>query len=333
MDRIDPCMFCPVDEDNMVAVWEVTKHCNLKCPHCCSRSGDSFNPTYNDISEKLATHILELIYRGGYNILYLSGGEPMLWPHLLKIVKKAIDYKIGCYIATSGYSQPSMVIDELLELPVSAFHVSLDSCHEKDHDAFRGVPGVFKKAIDFIKTCKTHRKTVVTSTIISDALLKDINEMLLLLKNIGVDRAVFSFLVPLGRASTHDVVIRTTEEKLHIAECIFREGEKVGIPVTINRIHRGHTLLKECPAGKYMVHINASGEVSPCSWVGKLWGDLVRKPQDRLYDEDVQAIMRQRFQSVFGEKCKFCTYADSCGKGCPIIAWFEGGHYDKLCGF
>ena len=333
IDKMDSCMFCPVDENNVLAVWEVTRHCDLKCPHCCSQSGTDYNPTYRDLSEDEAMRVLDLIYREGYGLLYISGGEPLLWPHLVKIVRKALDYGIECHIATSGFSQPATVLEELFSLPVSSFHVSLDSCREEEHDAFRGVPGAFRKAVDFIKLCKVHGKEVVTSSIISDSLVQNIDDMLALLKNIGVDRATLNFLVPLGRAGMNGVKILPTSEKIRIAEYLFQEGKKIGIPVTTNRIRRGQTLLSECPAGKYMVHINALGEVSPCSWVGKLWGDLVKKPMDRLFDEEVLSVMRQRFQEIYGEKCGACAYTNSCGKGCPIIAWFEDEHYDKLCGF
>lgn len=334
MQQIDPCMFCPVNEDNVLAVWEVTKRCELRCPHCCSNSGNTFmKKDYSDISEEEAFRILNMLYEQGFQMVYFSGGEPLLWPHLVKIVEQALSYGMECYIATSGYSQKRETIEKLMRLPVSDFHISLDSYCAEQHDKFRGVHGAFQKALDFIGICKAHQKVVVTSSIISQDVVKNIDKMLLLLVENQVDRAAFNFLVPLGRATSSGGKILPTKEKIQIAEYIWEKGAHYNIPITINRIHHTPTLLKECPAGKYLAHINAYGEVSPCSWVGKLWDDMIKKPKDTLFDQKLLRVMRRRFAEIRNAKCGNCEHSSECGKGCPIIAYFEDENYDKLCGY
>ena len=73
--------------DPRVAIYYVTTHCNLNCTYCedfgARRNGDAVMATLVD-----AKKILDVI-RTGIPNLWLTGGEPLLSPHILDLVTYA----------------------------------------------------------------------------------------------------------------------------------------------------------------------------------------------------------------------------------------------------
>jgi molybdenum cofactor biosynthesis enzyme MoaA len=73
--------------DPRLAIYYVTTHCNLNCTYCedfgARRNGDAVTTTLED-SKK----ILDVI-RSGIPNLWLTGGEPLLSPHILDLVTYA----------------------------------------------------------------------------------------------------------------------------------------------------------------------------------------------------------------------------------------------------
>lgn len=331
---IDPCFFGPVDDANKVATWEVTKRCELKCPHCCSNSGHNFiEDKYKDIDEIGALKTLDLIHKNGFNMIYFTGGEPLLWAPLVSVIEKAIEKKIECNIATSGFSQPQMVLNNLFKLKVSAFYVSLDSYCAEKHDAFRGIEYAFQRALSFIKLCKDNGFKVVISSMVSDDLVRHANEIIDLLSSCQIDRVVFNYTIPLGRATNSWNKIFTMEERFKTAQILIDAARVKNLNISIKRFEHTRDILQKCPAGSNLILFDAYGKISPCSWIGKLWNDFIITPEECLFDEKTLKILNDRINSLSDKKCSSCMDNIGCGRGCPIVAFFEEEQYDKLCGY
>ncbi len=61
MNKVNPCLFRPVDFPYKSVVWEVTKRCNLKCPHCCSNA----SLDYEDLTLQTAYELLDIMAYNG----------------------------------------------------------------------------------------------------------------------------------------------------------------------------------------------------------------------------------------------------------------------------
>lgn len=73
--------------DPLQAIYYVTTHCNLNCAYCedfgARRNGDAVTSTLEDARKILG------VVRTGVPNLWLTGGEPLLSPHILDIVTYA----------------------------------------------------------------------------------------------------------------------------------------------------------------------------------------------------------------------------------------------------
>ncbi len=77
--------------------WQVTRFCNRRCLFCTSRSSPEIqHPERND-----ETTILRLNQLGVEKIS-LSGGEPLLYPHIAGLLEMASDANISTVITTNG---------------------------------------------------------------------------------------------------------------------------------------------------------------------------------------------------------------------------------------
>lgn len=99
-----------------------TRFCNLSCKHCYSSS----NPNIREMLDpKPIVHMLCVLYDEGYNILSVSGGEPLLYPHINKIATEAmaIGYKVNLITNGSPIGHKNL---ELLSDVINFIAISLD---------------------------------------------------------------------------------------------------------------------------------------------------------------------------------------------------------------
>jgi Fe-coproporphyrin III synthase len=113
--------------------------CNLQCGHCYSESG----PGVAQVLEvDLASEAISDAARIGYQVLSVSGGEPLLYPELPDLLRIARGAGMATTMTTNGMllgqHLAKFVLDEL-----DGVAISLDGPPEV-HDHVRGRAGAFK---------------------------------------------------------------------------------------------------------------------------------------------------------------------------------------------
>ena len=134
-------MHCPAGETRVLQV-HPTRRCNLACAHCYSSSGPN-------VREELALSLLlpcvEDAARLGYTQLAVSGGEPLLYRGLARLLAHARSAGMQTTMTTNGmlasYSR-WMPIAPLVDV----LAVSIDGRPE-EHDRMRGQAGAFERTL------------------------------------------------------------------------------------------------------------------------------------------------------------------------------------------
>ena len=133
----------------------VTAACNARCKHCFywrqRAAADTGQELKLDEITKLAAS-LDLIY------LSISGGEPFLRPDLAEIVEQFYRRSglLHLIVTTNGFhtERIAAAVARLLKtcptLKIKV-QVSIDD-FEKEHDAYRAVPGIYRKALETLRT-------------------------------------------------------------------------------------------------------------------------------------------------------------------------------------
>jgi MoaA/NifB/PqqE/SkfB family radical SAM enzyme len=124
--------------------------------------------------------------------LYLTGGEPTLYPHFTAFLSEAKRRGFGVHLQTNG-TLLDRVADSLVDQDVGMVTVSLDGPLEV-HDAIRGQDGAFRKTCQGIKALVAARDRyrspgpiILINCVISRASLPTLDQMVPLAHELGAD--------------------------------------------------------------------------------------------------------------------------------------------------
>jgi len=82
-----------------LVVWNFTNACNLRCKHCYQAASKPL-PTELTLEEKL--DVMRQIDEMDIPVVALSGGEPTIHPHFLRVVEEGAERGIYMAVATNG---------------------------------------------------------------------------------------------------------------------------------------------------------------------------------------------------------------------------------------
>ncbi len=175
----------------------LTRRCNLKCVMCEQHrhdDGPSRLPWYDPRRElPLAAWINFLDQVASFRPrLYVTGGEPTLYPHFLEFLQEAKRRGFVVHLQTNG-TLLARIADSLLDLGVEMVTVSMDGPPEV-HDAVRGQADAFRKtreglaALVAARERRRHPGPIITvNCVISKATLGTLDQMVPLVHEIGAD--------------------------------------------------------------------------------------------------------------------------------------------------
>ncbi len=88
--------------------WNLTKMCNLRCPHCYMEAGPKAE---NELTTEECLGLIDEMKALGTEMLILTGGEPLLRKDIYEIAKAASAQKIWVVMGTNGV----LITDKVVE--------------------------------------------------------------------------------------------------------------------------------------------------------------------------------------------------------------------------
>lgn len=133
--------------------WQITSNCNRMCPYCFGPSGVADLP----ISE--SKHVVDILEKLGAKQIGITGGEPLLYPHIAELIEYIFAKGIRIYLSSNCdlYNEFAPIIKD----KVSILGVPLDGPTPTIHDAIRG-NGSFQNVIYAIADiCRSNCNTKI----------------------------------------------------------------------------------------------------------------------------------------------------------------------------
>ncbi len=122
-DRKNMYNFPWTKTDNPGAWIEVTDICNLICPGCFRRNNfEGHRPL-----ETIKREIMQCIEMTNCSRISISGGEPLLYPHLAEVVKFISSLKLRSVILTNGQLLTPDTIKKLADAGLFQFFIHVDN--------------------------------------------------------------------------------------------------------------------------------------------------------------------------------------------------------------
>lgn len=224
----------------------LTGRCNLECQHCYMEGSPRRRQT-------LPMHWVQDALREapglGIDSVYLTGGEPLLYPKFDEIARTA--FEVGG-LTTTVCTNATLVRRKEAEL-LSALrfdvHVSIDG-DQRYHDGFRQVAGAYKRAERGVGLLIEMGVPVTIVTTISQANLEQFPRIAQWALDMGAKRLMVQPLLDLGRAaSIQDQRLSTEQLNLLILQTSdFANGSGGRIRASIVGASKRFLLAHPCAA-------------------------------------------------------------------------------------
>ena len=191
-----------------IAIWEITRACDLKCVHCRAEAIPNRNP--NELTWEQGTKMLDDIR--AFNdkappLLVFTGGDPAKHPDICKYIEYAD--KIGLRVAVTPSATPLLTAEKINEMKAAGLTrmaISIDGSTAEIHDSFRKQPGSFDNTIRSLKAALDAGLTIQVNTTISRWNIGDIDALVDLMQELGLTLWAVFFLVPTGRGEESDQI-------------------------------------------------------------------------------------------------------------------------------
>jgi radical SAM protein with 4Fe4S-binding SPASM domain len=341
-----------------LVVWDFTHKCNLKCKHCYSDSGLSME---KELDTREAMNVVDQLTDFGVTALAFSGGEPLARGDFFEVASYAVNRGLYVSVATNGTLLTKENVKRLKEAKINYVEVSIDGATAETHDAFRGVPGAFQKAVEGLQNCV---EADLCACIASTATKSNVNEMhgiLDLAERIGAERFTYFNFVPTGRGKMHydqdlspeereklmlyllnrmstgckTTILTTAPQLARVAlQC---QGPAGTGEVTMSMAHMQTARVSKkavplgdfiggCGAGRLYCSLSPQGDVHPCVFFPINVGNLkTERFGDIWLNSELFNSLRNR-ENLKGA-CGNCEYKYICG-GCRARA--DAYHHDYL---
>ncbi|MGZ7168970.1 MAG: radical SAM protein [Halobacteriota archaeon] len=325
-----------------VIVWNVTRQCNLACPHCYI-DADSLTST-QELTGDEARLLIDDAATLRSPIILLSGGEPLMRDDIFDLSAYAVSRGLRVGLSTNGTLITQDVAKRIAETGISYVGVSIDGT-ASTHDAFRKREGSFAAAIKGLEKARdVGIKTGIRFTVNKHNVL-DLPAVTDLLIAHRIPRFCLYHLVYAGRA--HASMDIANEQRVQMMDYLIKRVPVLaqrGIEVLTTdnhadgiyimqsttrtqtedqmRVLRGHG---GCTAGQKIINIDPEGNVRPCQfWQNDLVGNIrtVRLTELWEHPNELLTMLRNKKENLTG-RCGACAYVDVCG-GCRVRASAAG---------
>ncbi|GAB4274625.1 MAG: 12,18-didecarboxysiroheme deacetylase [Candidatus Rifleibacteriota bacterium] len=335
-------------ERKPVAVWNVTKRCNLKCIHCYTNS--DFNVAPDELTFKEGCDLIDDLAAFGIPALLFSGGEPLMRPDLFDLANYAANRGLRPVLSTNGTLITESVAKQIKDTGFIYAGISLDGIGSTN-DHFRGVEGAFQKAMQGFRNCVAVGQRVGLRLTLTRQNVRDLEKIFDFLIRENIPRACFYHLVYSGRGKSSDDL--THEESRTAIDIICKRTKQAiesGIELDIltvdNHVDGPYIylkLLRENPKKaeevKQLLEWNGGGAystgvgIADIDWAGNVhpdqfWQDITfGNVKDRNFSEiwmdtsnDLMAGLKNRLPLLKG-KCAKCRFRKMCGGSLRVRAY------------
>lgn len=115
----------------------LTDRCNLRCVYCMPQEGLQWQPRADQLSAEEIARVVESAAQGGVTRVRLTGGEPLVHPHIVEIVRRIASIpEIEEVSLTTNAMLLERLAQPLADAGLKRVNISLDSL---DADKFRRI--------------------------------------------------------------------------------------------------------------------------------------------------------------------------------------------------
>lgn len=267
--------------------------CNLNCIGCYAGEYTKMEELDFETVDRIITEAKEM----GIYFITISGGEPLMWPHLFKIFEKHNDVYFQFYTNSTLITEE--IAKKLAELGNAAPAISVEGFEaETDFRRGKGTHAKIMKAMENLKKAGVMFGFSATPTIKnSDILCTD--KFIDFYLDKGVSFGWYFQYIPIGRKP--DTSLMATPEqrnRLRIRVGEIRNTKPIFIGDFWNDGPYVHGCLAGGRPGGYL-HINCRGDIEPCVFF--------QFSVDNIKNKTLKEALSSKFFKAIREEQPYCA--------------------------
>lgn len=318
--------------------WNLTKKCNLRCPHCYMEAGERAE---NELTTAECLQLITEMKALGTEMLILTGGEPLLRKDIYEIARAASSQGLWVVMGTNGVLVTDRVAQRMVECGVRGVGISIDSLNPQKHNSFRAGPNAWELSVRALDICRAHGLQVLVQTTVMAMNYDEIPQLLAFAREKGAWSFNLYFLVQTGRGQAmNDLTPEQTEamlESLVEAQDQYRpmlvrskcapHFKRIAYEKGLGGLESGG-----CMAGTQYCRITPEGDVTPCPYMTVVAGNVREQSFREIWETSPILLQLRDVQQLKG-RCGRCEFNRLCG-GCRCRAYAASGdflHEDPAC--
>lgn len=330
----------------------ITNSCNQNCSHCSNA-----NSIAHDINQNISFEWINDVISCNPFYCVITGGEPLLHPQFLDIIKLIKSKGIIVKILSNGTLWNKDIALKLKEIGFTnndCIQISLDADNEYDYILRRG-NNFFRQVVNNIKLLSEEKLSVEVHYVPTRNTIEQVEKVYKIANENGAMYFSTATLAPLGRAIYLNEVdaIKLVEREIRLIEmskqmntsylgsllgenCTYMHLIQDFSDVRLSRPNKSKTY--RCAAGTSMAYIKENGEVYSCVYATeapfKPMGNLERLCFTHIWKQ----VIKEGYWlglDVSGTECENCSMWGVCTGGClgissSSIGFIKAGH-DTRC--
>lgn len=320
--------------------WNLTRRCNLRCPHCYMEA-EASAPAENELATAECLRLIDEMKALGTEMIILTGGEPLLRKDIYDIAHYASSQGLWVVMGTNGVLVTDRVARKMVECGVRGVAISIDSLDPEKHNSFRGGPSAWEQSVRGLDTCRANGLEVLVQTTVMAMNYDEIPDLIEFARAKGAWSFNLYFLVQTGRGQQmNDLSPEQTEAMLSylvdeqdrrrpmlVRSKCAPHFKRISYDKGLGGLESGG-----CMAGTQYCRIMPQGDVTPCPYMTAVAGNV----RDRSFREiwETSPVLQQlRDTGQLKGRCGACEFKELCG-GCRCRAYAAYGDYlheDPAC--
>lgn len=309
---------------------ELEPHCNFQCQFCFNKL--SFAEKGRDmkrLSFDYVKRITDSIKKVGIKTVRFTGGEPLLYPGIIKLMQYAKKKKLEVRLNTNG-SLVNLKMAKELSGVVDNILIPIESWSNLKEEKITGHKNALKKKVEAVKFLKNAGISVVRiGTVATKDNIKNFSKIYSLIRKLSVDEwELYRPVLADSKLTRYDMENLMAKIKRARKKSVFPISLANAVPFCavknpneINSISSG-ALYDE---GHRRLVIDARGFVKPHYFMNKNIGD----PLDILSAWNHAFMKKMRSLKFLPKVCKKCNFKNKCRGGSRHSAYLTSGRYNN----
>lgn len=259
-----------------VCEFSITPDCQSKCQFCYASKFYKQGEQLLTLEEIESTWIQAKAM--GAFCANLLGGEPLLHPQFLDIIRILEPRKHLITFATNCIGLTEDVVKELKQLGVFLINISLNSLDPELNDELRGYKGHYDAVMNAVELCKKYKIDISFPVATSKQHLKETYEIVEYAKQIGAN-VVVNLMCAMGRTEGEmDVLFDEAFWKEYRTMVDSNSHLRADFDTNLN-------MKIGCPAAFEKIHFTPYGEVTGCSMNPVSFGNVKDLPLAEIVEK------------------------------------------------